>query len=147
MIKIVTHYDPKPIPMRQFDWTAVTDNYDGAPDSSNRHQVGYGRTEQEAIDDLKSHLEDDDDEIVSAPPCFYDLRVDFLNDRCVDCGALPGECFWHDNKERKEAMTKIVSAPVIADTDIQVVPSIAAAALVNLTMIAVVVVFATWIFR
>jgi hypothetical protein len=47
MDKIVTRYDPKPIPDRRFDWTAVTDNYDlGSP-------IGYGRTEAEAIADLR----------------------------------------------------------------------------------------------
>lgn len=51
--KIITHYDPPPIPPRQFDWTAVTEDYDlGSP-------TGYGRTEQEAIADLKMQMEDD----------------------------------------------------------------------------------------
>ena len=53
-MKIRTDYWPKPIPPRQFDWSAVVDDdsYDGAPDSGNRHQVGYGATEQAAVDDL-----------------------------------------------------------------------------------------------
>lgn len=50
--KIVTRYDPPPIPLRQFDWSAVTDNYDlGSP-------IGRGHTEAEAIADLKMQLED-----------------------------------------------------------------------------------------
>ena len=50
--KIVTHYWAKPIPIRQFDWEAVTDNYDlGSP-------IGYGRTEAEAINDLILQLEE-----------------------------------------------------------------------------------------
>lgn len=53
MSKIITQYEQKPIPIREFDWSAVDDNYDGAEDSGNRHQIGYGATEQEAIDDLK----------------------------------------------------------------------------------------------
>lgn len=56
--KIITAYWPKPIPMRQFDWTAVTDNYDGAEDSSTRGRIGYGRTEAEAIADLREQLEE-----------------------------------------------------------------------------------------
>lgn len=52
--KIVTEYWPKPIPLRQFDWVAVTDDYDGAPDS--HCPVGYGRTEAEAVADLKEQL-------------------------------------------------------------------------------------------
>jgi hypothetical protein len=39
-----------------------TDTYDGAPDSSNRNHVGYGRTEAEAIADLGRLL----DELVKA---------------------------------------------------------------------------------
>jgi hypothetical protein len=46
-----TDYDPKPIPVRQFDWSAVTDNYEPG------HPVGYGATEAEAISDLSEQLE------------------------------------------------------------------------------------------
>jgi hypothetical protein len=46
MAKIITDYWPKPIPPRQFDWTATFDGYEpGAP-------IGHGRTEPEAIADL-----------------------------------------------------------------------------------------------
>jgi hypothetical protein len=49
--KIITRYDPKPIPVRQFDWLATTEDYDlGSP-------IGYGRTEAEAINDLKLQLD------------------------------------------------------------------------------------------
>lgn len=52
MRKIITHYDPKPIPIRKFDWSAVTEDYDlDAP-------CGWGATEQEAIADLKMQLEE-----------------------------------------------------------------------------------------
>lgn len=35
-------------------WSAVDDDtYDGAEDSASRHMIGYGRTEEEAIEDLK----------------------------------------------------------------------------------------------
>jgi hypothetical protein len=60
-MKIRTDYDPKPIPIRSFDWCAIDeDTYDGAPDSGNRHQIGYGRTEAEAIADLTAILEEDE---------------------------------------------------------------------------------------
>ena len=49
--KIRTEYRPKPIPVRQFDWTATTADYDLG------HPVGYGRTEAEAINDLIMQLE------------------------------------------------------------------------------------------
>lgn len=52
MVKIVTHYDPKPIPVRIFDWSAVTDNYDGQINEP----VGYGATEADAIKDLQEQL-------------------------------------------------------------------------------------------
>lgn len=49
--RIVTRFVYPPIPLRQFDWTAVRDSYDeGDP-------VGQGATEQEAIDDLLAEEE------------------------------------------------------------------------------------------
>ena len=46
MTMITTYINP-PIPSRNFDWEAVGDNYDeGDP-------IGYGATEQEAIDNLE----------------------------------------------------------------------------------------------
>ena len=52
-MKIKTEFWAKPIPMRQFDWSAYdADTYDGAPDSWTRGQIGYGKTEQEAIANL-----------------------------------------------------------------------------------------------
>lgn len=45
--KIVTKYDPPPIPWRGADWTATYAEYDlGDP-------IGQGETEAEAIDDLR----------------------------------------------------------------------------------------------
>ena len=51
-MKIVTHYDPKPIPDRAYDWCAYDDNtYDqGQP-------IGWGETEKEAIADLTGQLQ------------------------------------------------------------------------------------------
>lgn len=52
-MRIVTHYDPKPIPDRQFDWEAVDDDtYDGPG-----CLIGFGRTEFEAIADLNEQME------------------------------------------------------------------------------------------
>lgn len=51
--KIVTDYWMKPIPMRQFDWSATTDNYEEG------HPIGFGSTEQEAIANLKEQLENE----------------------------------------------------------------------------------------
>lgn len=53
-MKIRTEHIFPPIPDRQFDWCAVDDDtYEpGMP-------IGYGETEQQAIDDLVSQLPDD----------------------------------------------------------------------------------------
>ena len=58
-VKIHTNFDYPPIPVRCLDWSAVTDDYDGAEDSSTRSQIGRGATEQEAINDLLDQLEDE----------------------------------------------------------------------------------------
>jgi hypothetical protein len=40
-------------------WSALDDDtYDGAEDSSNRHDIGYGATEEEAIADLMRLLQE-----------------------------------------------------------------------------------------
>jgi hypothetical protein len=49
---IRTTYVYPPIPIRQFDWCATDDNYEpGCP-------IGFGATEQEAIDNLKREIEE-----------------------------------------------------------------------------------------
>lgn len=59
-MKIRTDYWRKPIPTSAYDWSAVDDDtYDGAPDSGNRNQIGYGATEEAAIADLMEILGDD----------------------------------------------------------------------------------------
>lgn len=51
-MKIITDYWAKPIPTDQYDWSAVTDNYEpGCP-------IGYGKTEEQAIANLREQLED-----------------------------------------------------------------------------------------
>jgi hypothetical protein len=56
---IVTNYDYPPIPIRNMDWSAVTDNYEpGEP-------IGHGPTEADAVMDLFIQIaerEDDDEE-------------------------------------------------------------------------------------
>jgi len=44
--KIITEYDKTPVPSRNYYWSAFRENFD-------LHEpIGYGATEQEAIDDL-----------------------------------------------------------------------------------------------
>lgn len=46
-MKIITRYSPAPIPIRHYDWSAFRE------DSEDEDCiVGYGETEQEAIQDL-----------------------------------------------------------------------------------------------
>jgi hypothetical protein len=54
------YYDPKPIPIRDFDWVAIPDDFDAElVDSVYRssHPVGYGETEEVAIRDLQEQLQ------------------------------------------------------------------------------------------
>lgn len=58
---IITEFVYPPIPSRNMDWSAVTDNYDCDCDESGYFShcpIGYGRTEIEAMDDLIEQLED-----------------------------------------------------------------------------------------
>ena len=58
--KINVAYVYPPIPDRQFDFAATYDDYDGAEDSGNRGEIGYGPTEQDAIADLiENHPRED----------------------------------------------------------------------------------------
>lgn len=62
-IKVRTHHEYPPIPVRDMDWSAVTDDYDiSGTDQDGPYSndpVGYGATEQEAIADLLEQLEDE----------------------------------------------------------------------------------------
>lgn len=46
MRKITTSHDCPPIPVRDYDWSALREDWDKGD------FIGYGITEQEAIDDL-----------------------------------------------------------------------------------------------
>jgi len=59
-MKIRTEFVYPPIPHRNMDWRAVTDDYDCDCDQDgyfSTHPVGWGATEAEAIADLKEQLE------------------------------------------------------------------------------------------
>jgi len=47
MNKIITSYDYPPIPNRNYDWSAIREDYDEGD------LIGNGKTEQDAINDLK----------------------------------------------------------------------------------------------
>lgn len=65
-IKVHTAHVYPPIPIRGFDWSAVTDDYDVDFDSEcgyfTSHPHGHGATELEAIADLLDQVEDERDE-------------------------------------------------------------------------------------
>ena len=46
MRKITTSHDCPPIPVRDYDWSASREDWDEGD------FIGYGRTDQDAIDDL-----------------------------------------------------------------------------------------------
>jgi hypothetical protein len=48
-MKIKTWHEYPPIPDRRFDWGALDEDTNSGEDG---HMIGWGRTEQEAIDDL-----------------------------------------------------------------------------------------------
>lgn len=48
-MKILTTHWPKPIPSNKYDWTAWVDGKE-------EWYVGYGSTEQEALDDLNNNI-------------------------------------------------------------------------------------------
>ena len=56
-MKIVTNFWMKPIPPRQFDWSAWRDGDE--PNDDGQMTIGYGATEAAAIADLKEQLEID----------------------------------------------------------------------------------------
>lgn len=54
-LRISTSFDPKPIPVKFFDWEAWDDaTYDGDETSI----IGYGATKEEAIEDLLTRMWD-----------------------------------------------------------------------------------------
>lgn len=61
-MKIVTSFDYPPIPVRYMDWSALdADTYDCDCDQDGyftTSPIGHGATEQEAIADLLSQIED-----------------------------------------------------------------------------------------
>jgi hypothetical protein len=63
-MKIRTEYVHPPIPFRHFDWSAVDDDtYEpGCP-------IGYGHTEQEAIDDLMEQIAENNETSAHCDRC------------------------------------------------------------------------------
>ena len=86
-MNIKTDYWKKPIPSRNCDWQAIDDDtydaeYLGEEDGWRGGPIGYGATEQEAIDDLKEKLD-------LCPVC----------DKPVDCDCTIGDLMTSQQRE------------------------------------------------
>lgn len=68
--RIVTNYWAKPIPLREFDWSATFDDYEG-PDSDGigGGLIGFGTTEAAAILDLLDQNDDTYERVVGCGTC------------------------------------------------------------------------------
>lgn len=75
MIKLITVNEYPPIPDRRWDWHAFWDGDEETGD------YGYGKTEQEAIDDLLSEH----------PPCKNESTYVRGDGGCLRCDADQGE--------------------------------------------------------
>lgn len=53
-VRITTTHVFPPVPFRNMDWSAVTDDYEPG------QAIGYGATEREAVADLVAQLEEAD---------------------------------------------------------------------------------------
>ena len=76
-MNIKTEYWLKPIPTDKFDYSAYDiDTYDGSEDSNTRNQIGYGRTEIEAI---KEALSENDEILLVGFGRFIKKQVEARN--------------------------------------------------------------------
>jgi hypothetical protein len=86
--KIITSYWAKPIPDRQFDWSA---HYEGdEPNDDGQMMVGYGKTKEEAIIDLARLFAECAE---AAEQQFYEKhrRLEALDHRIITCEACGTE--------------------------------------------------------
>lgn len=61
-MKIITSHDMPPIPVRDMDWSAHTDNYEASYEEGHwmsNEPIGHGPTEVAAVNNLLELLEDD----------------------------------------------------------------------------------------
>jgi hypothetical protein len=64
--KISTNYDYPPIPIRDYDWSATSEDFDASyegPEDGGwigSHPIGHGRTEAEAIADYLDQIAAED---------------------------------------------------------------------------------------
>lgn len=92
-MKISTEYYMKPIPLREWDWSAIdSDTYDVDCDQDgffSNSPVGYGATEAEAIQDLQDQIEDRETERQIAEEQCPRCKAFFAK---YSCNVWRGEC-------------------------------------------------------
>jgi hypothetical protein len=79
MPKLITRYEPPPIPDRKFDWRAYWSG-------SEEHHVGWGLTEEEAIADLQRLDQECAEANGRCPHCGEDELEGGPGSRCMYCG-------------------------------------------------------------
>jgi hypothetical protein len=57
-MRVITIYDPAPIPDRRFDWTVIWDGYEAGDPKA------YGATREEALEDFKELMGITDLEVI-----------------------------------------------------------------------------------
>lgn len=55
--QIKTQHVYPPIPIRSFDWMAYDADWDGDPETAHNYAIGYGATEEAAIEDCRAEME------------------------------------------------------------------------------------------
>ena len=98
--KIITSHDYPPIPIRDYDWSAIREDYEpGDP-------IGTGRTEQDAINDLVAC--EGERKLDTESKCnMHDVSTRYLREKengdldCPVCGAICGFS-WHNDYEKDD---------------------------------------------
>ena len=104
-MKITTSYNFPPIPCRDMDWSAIdSDTYDCDCDQDgfySTHPVGYGRTEAEAIADLRWRLGLEDE--TRCDQCDRPIDGDCFRSRI---GEPLCESCWDESSERAAGVSE-----------------------------------------
>jgi hypothetical protein len=102
-MSIITEFVRPPIPTRQFDYSATTDQYEpGDP-------VGFGETEAKARADLTDQLEGEMNDFM------YDLKI-YLEKICDKVDDLDGTALGNVNKALDDLAHETSSARRLCDS-------------------------------
>ena len=84
MSKIITIHDYPPIPIRDFDWSAIREDYDKGD------LIGTGKTEQDAINNLKEQEAEQDEYTCRTCDGAGWIMCEDGKNLCPDCGCYLG---------------------------------------------------------